>query len=373
MAEEPTNPAPIGEIEHGPSKFEQFLDQNQKKLVIGILVLIAAISTLIVMRGLKEDEDHSAGEALSRAGDSSGGYDLAALRDVMDSFTSSPASGSAAILLAEEQWKDNRRDESIETLTTFLETNPEHQARATALMALGLHLLEQDKIEEASTRLQEVVDAPNGRHVAPFALLTLGDLKKKAGDDDAAKALYEQANTSYPENSPSMIQFVNQRIALLGVEPPVKIAPPPVPEPQPVPSPPIPSPSPGGGGLFPELNNPSPMPGVPAGGIPGIPTSPDAPTPPTPGTPTPPTPSDPATPGDNAPTTTETPAAAPTDPAPEDGTPDDSSPADGTPGEPEPDADPDTADDASTDSTPAGEDTSPDGPGTPPSENNETP
>ena len=50
MAEEPTHPAPIGEIEHGPSKFEQFLDQNQKKLIIGVLVIIAAVSTLIVMR-----------------------------------------------------------------------------------------------------------------------------------------------------------------------------------------------------------------------------------------------------------------------------------------------------------------------------------
>jgi hypothetical protein len=34
MAEEPSSPAPLGEISHGPSKFEEFLDKNQKKLIL---------------------------------------------------------------------------------------------------------------------------------------------------------------------------------------------------------------------------------------------------------------------------------------------------------------------------------------------------
>ena len=294
MAEEPSNPAPLGEIEHGPSKFEQFLDKNQKKLIIGILVLIAAVSAMIVIRGMQETEDHSAGEALSAASESgSESYDLAALRDVIDSFPTSPASGSAALLLANEQWKDNRRDESIETLRDFLTKEPNHAGVPSAQIALGLHLLEQDKAGEATTVLQELIDGPTGAHLAPFALITLGDLAKKSGDNDAAKARYQQARDNYPDNSPSMLQFANQRIALLGVDPPVKIDPPAVPEPTPTPTP---SPTPvGPPGLFPELSNPAPgVPGIPAPGVPGVPTPPapngdTTPAPPTePPEPTPP-------------------------------------------------------------------------------------
>jgi predicted negative regulator of RcsB-dependent stress response len=378
MAEKPTNPAPIGEIEHGPSKFEQFLDRNQKKLIIGILVLIAGVSAMIVMRGLREEEDNSAGEALTAAGDSSSTYELAALRDVIDNFKESPASGSAAVLLAEEQWKDNRRDDAIETLRGFVAENPEHAARPTALMALGLHLLEQDKTEEASSTLQQVVDSPNGRHLAPFALLTLGDLRKRAGDNDAAKALYEQANQNYPENNPSMMQFINQRIALLGVEPPTKIAPPPVPEPPTNPTNPTPlTPTPGGG-LFPELETPTPaIPGIPAGGIPGVPTPPTNPAPPAP---TPP--DQPETPASGNPESSGTPAPVspadpeedpPTDAANPAATDSNQPPKPGTPADPTPPVDTGASEAATEGASPPGEAIPPAGPGTPPAEENETP
>ncbi|MDA0768543.1 MAG: tetratricopeptide repeat protein, partial [Verrucomicrobia bacterium] len=176
MAEEPSNPAPLGEITHGPSHFEQFLDKNQMKLILVILAIAVALSAYIVVTELKKDEDHSAGEALSGAYSAEGeSYDLAALRDVMESFKNSPSAGSAELLLAQEQWDAQNREESVQTLRDFLANNPEHAARPNALIALANRLLVLEKKDEAIKNFQDVIDHPNGRYLAPFALLTLGD------------------------------------------------------------------------------------------------------------------------------------------------------------------------------------------------------
>ena len=250
MADEPSNPSPLGEIAHGPSKFEAFLDKNQKKLIVAILAVIVALSAYIVITGLKETEDNSAGEALSAAADETGDtYDKAALRDVMDSFTDSPASGSAALLLAQEQWDDQLKEESIATLREFISDKPNHPGKPSALLALANHLLDTEKKDEATTTFQELINHPNGRFLAPFALLTLGDLAKIDGDDEKARTLYEQARDNYPNNSISIGQFANKRLALLGVQAPALIDPPAVPPP--VVSPPVPIPG------FPGISNPN--------------------------------------------------------------------------------------------------------------------
>ncbi|NNM29254.1 MAG: tetratricopeptide repeat protein, partial [Akkermansiaceae bacterium] len=225
MAEETSNPAPLGEIEHGPSKFEAFLDEHQKKLILLFLALIVAASGYIVLTGLKETEDTTAGEALVSA------EGIAALRDVMEAHAGTPAAGSAAILLADEQWKDGRRPESIASLRQFLADQPDHPAAPTARMALGMRLLEQDKKDEATAIFQEVIDDPNAKHLAPFALFALGDLQRAAGKEDEAKALFERARDDFPENSLSITQLANERISLLGVAPPKVVTPPPAPAP----------------------------------------------------------------------------------------------------------------------------------------------
>jgi len=67
----------------------------------------------------------------------------------MEDYADTPASGSAALLLAEEQWKSESREEAVATLREFLASEPEHPARPSARMALGNHLLDHDQKEEA--------------------------------------------------------------------------------------------------------------------------------------------------------------------------------------------------------------------------------
>ena len=135
MAEAPT---PIAEIDHGPSKFEQFLDNHQTKLIIGAILIALGVLGYVIWSGLQEAEEHDAGSALLKADE------VADYQDVIKKYPSSNASASAMPLLADLQWQDSQPD-AISTLQDFIAQHPEHPAVDTANVSLGLRLLEQGK------------------------------------------------------------------------------------------------------------------------------------------------------------------------------------------------------------------------------------
>ena len=70
--------SPIAEISHGPSAFETFLDNNQKKLIILGILIALGMAAWVVKEGIREGNYLSAGNALSAADDT------AALEEVME-------------------------------------------------------------------------------------------------------------------------------------------------------------------------------------------------------------------------------------------------------------------------------------------------
>ena len=65
MAESPSSsPAPIAEIDHGPSKLDQFLDAHTKKLVIAAILIALGVIAYVIYDGLAEAEAQEAGSAL---------------------------------------------------------------------------------------------------------------------------------------------------------------------------------------------------------------------------------------------------------------------------------------------------------------------
>ena len=303
MAEEqPSSPTPLAEISHAPSKFEDFLEKNVK-LLIGISFLIAGgVIAYIVITGLRDAEKVTAGDELYSAAD------IAALRDVMDGYPGTPASGSAAVLIADSQWRDGRREDSIATLKAFVDEKPDHPARGAALLSLGSRLVAQGQADEGRGHLETVANDTDNKHIAPFALLTLGDLEKKAGNDEAAEAYYKRAAEDFPDNSLAVRSLANARISMIGVAAPAKVAP--APEPEDVPE----------ASLIPG-NNPVPFNPLGTGGTPLAPDNPlsvppvspeDTPTPYTP-VPDAPAPDAPATeePATEEPATEESAAEEP--------------------------------------------------------------
>jgi predicted negative regulator of RcsB-dependent stress response len=213
--------APLAEITQGPSAFELFLDRNQKNLVILSILLALGAAALVVYRGIEDSRQKTAGEALSKAAD------LAALQSVVGDHPGTHSSQSAMILLADSQWTAGQQDAAIETLRKFIAASPDHPAAPTAKGSLGSKLMTQGKSADAAKVFEEIVDSPSARYMAPYALISMGDIAKAAGDLEKAETTYKRVKTDFSESSFS--NEASKRIANLKAKPPVEIAPPPKP------------------------------------------------------------------------------------------------------------------------------------------------
>lgn len=228
MAEAPT---PIAEIDHGPSKFEQFLDHHQKKLIVAAILIALGVVAYVVWVGLEEAKQHDAGSALVKADK------LADYQDVIKAHPGSHAAATAMPLLADMQWQDSQPD-AIKTLQDFLAQHPEHPAAHTASVSLGLRLLEQRKTDDAKEILSAIAESHPDSYIAPLACIALGDIAKAKGELTNAKTWYEKARGD-SERGNAFLDMANGRIAIVNAKPPVKIKPAP---PKPPAAPPIPAP-----------------------------------------------------------------------------------------------------------------------------------
>ncbi|MGA0845729.1 MAG: tetratricopeptide repeat protein, partial [Luteolibacter sp.] len=190
-ADRPENATPLAEITHGPSAFERFLDRNQKLLAVLGILLVIATAAWVVYSGIQKSHQETAGAALQKA------TDLSAIRKVIDEFPDTPAASSAMILLANAQWDDNQQDTAIQTLRDFISAQPKHPAIATAQASLGSKLMQQGKSADAASAFQAIIDNPTSTYLDGFALISLGDLAKSAGDLDRAETYYQRARTDF--------------------------------------------------------------------------------------------------------------------------------------------------------------------------------
>ena len=215
------SPVPLAEISQGPNAFEVFLDRNQKGIaVLAILVAVGAVG-LVIYRGIETSRQETAGAALTKAAD------LASYQAVVDSHADTVAAGSAMVLLADSQWTGGKQAEAIATLRKFIAASPTHPAIPSAKANLGAKLMAQGKSGDATKVFDELAADPAARYIAPFALISLGDLAKTAGDLEKAEASYNKVKTEFPESS--FAETANRRIATLKAKPPVEIEPPPAP------------------------------------------------------------------------------------------------------------------------------------------------
>jgi predicted negative regulator of RcsB-dependent stress response len=220
-AEHPESPTPLAEISQGPSAFEQFLDNNQKNLIILTVLLVIGAAALVVYRGIEKSRQETAGAALNKAAD------LPSLQAVIQEHAGTHAAGSAMVLLAENQWNAGQQDAAITTLRNFISANADHPAFPTAQASLGSKLMAQGKSADASAVFQQIADDPKARFITPYALISLGDIARAAGDLDKAEASYNRAKTDFPDSS--FTDTATQRIASLRATPPVEVEPPPAP------------------------------------------------------------------------------------------------------------------------------------------------
>jgi len=215
------SPAPLAEISQGPNAFDVFLDRNQKGIAVFAILLAIGAVALVIYRGIETSRQESAGAALNKAAD------LSAFQAVVDGHADTIAAGSAMVLLAESQWTAAKQDDAIATLRKFIASSPSHPAIPTAKANLGAKLMAQGKSGDATIVFDKLAADPAARFIAPYALISLGDLAKTAGDLEKAEAFYNKAKTEFPDSS--FAETATRRIATLKAKPPVEIEPPPAP------------------------------------------------------------------------------------------------------------------------------------------------
>lgn len=257
MSESNTTPSQtaIAEIDHGPSKLDQFLDKHTSKLIIAAIVIALGVVAYVIKSGLDEGKAQEAGAALTSAETS------AELEDVIAKWSGSESSATALPLLADSQWAEDQ-DKSVATLKKFISENPAHPAIATSKVSLGIKLLEQGKESEATELLTEVAESDTASYIAPLAAITLGDIAKASGDTEKATNWYEKAKEDPSEQGNSFAQIAEIRLLLVSAQPPVKVQPA-LPEPPAIPATPL-APA-----VTPAAATP-PVPATPA--IPQVPT-----------------------------------------------------------------------------------------------------
>ena len=88
--------------------------------------------------------------------------------------------------------------------------------------------MQQGKSAEASQVFQDLVSNPQARFIAPYALISLGDIARLAGELDKAEASYNRVKTDFTDSS--FAETARRRSATLRAKPPVEIAAPPAPK-----------------------------------------------------------------------------------------------------------------------------------------------
>ncbi|MBB5353616.1 tetratricopeptide (TPR) repeat protein [Haloferula luteola] len=230
MADSPADPKPIAEISHGPSAFEQFLDKNQKSLMaLGVVIALGA-AACVVKDGLDRGARDGAGNALV------GAETAEQLQEVINQHAGTPSVASAAVLLSDQQWESGQQSAAVETLRTEIAAHPDHPATIPARARLAARLLATGDTAGAKAEFEALLADPTADWIAPYALVSLSEIAREAGDLDAAKAYLDQASDKYPGTAFSKsIQDARRFVAFVmpsEVEPPATPASeePPLPE-----------------------------------------------------------------------------------------------------------------------------------------------
>ena len=214
-------PRPLAEISHGPSAFEAFLDRNQKGMIVLGIALALGAAGWIVMRGLKQESEESAGAILVKS------EGIPQLQALVKDKPDTAAAGSAELIIAAKQWDAGDQDAAIETLRAFISSKPEHPGVHSAKASLASRLMQQGKKDDAQKLFSELANDSAARFIAPYALVSLGDMQKADGKLDEAEASYKKAQSDFGTNP--LANLAGQRLKLLRFHAPTEIEAPPAP------------------------------------------------------------------------------------------------------------------------------------------------
>ncbi len=210
-----TTGAPLGEISQAPPALEIFLDKHQMKIIVLAILLAIAAVIFVILRGIDQSNEESAGALLTKA------EDLSDLQAVVKNYDDTKAAFSAKVLLADKQWEDGQQDDAIATLKAFVESERSHPARPSAEASLAAKLWSQGKADEAETLFRSITEDTEARYLAPYAWISIGDIEAAKGNTEAAQKAYETVESEFAGTTYAG-EAVTRRL-LVKAKPPVEI------------------------------------------------------------------------------------------------------------------------------------------------------
>ncbi len=176
-------PTPIAELDQGPSKFDEFMEKNQKKLMILAGLIFLGVLGYVFMTGLEKKQAAEAGAAFMEASDEE------ALQKVITDHSSSPAAGTAAMAIAQLRTTD---DDRTKALDHFISNYPEHPGVPSKLLELALIQMNASKNGDAEITLNKLIANENSTYLAPRAKIALADIAASNNELDKAEQIYTE-------------------------------------------------------------------------------------------------------------------------------------------------------------------------------------
>lgn len=209
-------PSPIGEIEHGPSGFEAFLDANQKKLIIIGGVLIVAAIAYVIGTGLQKKKIEAASAEVSAASE------LTELREIYEKYADTPAGATALVKIASQQWADQQKEDAVATLKDAISQYPEHPNLGSIHARLANYHRSLGEKDEAKTQFEAA--AATDSAVSSYALQQLAAIAIQSGDNEAASANLTKVIDDYGQRHLNFKPITQELQKLIGVTPATEIA-----------------------------------------------------------------------------------------------------------------------------------------------------
>jgi len=169
--------------------------ERHKTTVLGVLVV--ALLAVASFGGYRFYSDHRANAAASLLASAK---TPAEIQKVITEYPSTPAGGSAYLLLADAQKTEKKFSEANATLQTFLDKYPKHELAGTARLAMAGNLEALGKKDEALTTYQRLAASEPRAFTAPVALFSQIHLLKEKKQIEEARRVCETILTQYRES-----------------------------------------------------------------------------------------------------------------------------------------------------------------------------
>ena len=192
------------------AKTEQFLQENKKKLTIGVCIVVgvalaiwAYVALVAQPRQMRAAESMYAAEQWFNSGDFekalSGDDQFLGFTDVIDQYGGTRSGNLARYYAGICHLNLGKYDEAIDLLKSY--KGNDAFTGAEALMLIGDAYAELEQPAEAVKYYQKAADKANNFVISPVALWKAGMMHMQLGDKKAATTAFQKIKDNYPESS----------------------------------------------------------------------------------------------------------------------------------------------------------------------------